>query len=271
MTLSIKNSDVWNSTNTLYAEHPAYSNLWFPSKEAYVKDAGTWKPFYRTQGPQLRVLGGTFATNSATVPATLPITIPATAQIGDYLVVANTNNAGFTEGLVGGTAWVSHTGVFNCGTYCEGAVIHVKICTAQDIGRTYNLNAGGFPIQALVYVFTNPNKYGTTYSYAVPPFGVYDNDSQSNPGNTSSVTVPFSSQLPPKHVYECRLFAFAANGSSTYPNQTYSGPGSFRALTDAYWWRSIGMAYIVNNTGSASSVCSVSNPSALSWVGVRLP
>jgi len=263
----IRNNDNWSSPTTVYGK---LSNTWNPVREIYIKDSGTWKPVYRDEGPQLRVLGGTFATNSATIPATLPVTIPATAQVGDYLVITSTNSSYVLLPYLGGTDWSSFYGYTAIGTYSETVVINIKICTQEDIGATYQLYNGGFPIQAMVYVFTNPNKIGTT-TYNI--YGTYNNDdfyyeSTQNLGNISSVT---TTSTPNRFKYELKIMAFAANGSSTYPTQTYSGPGSFRTLTDAYWWRSIGTSYATNiDVTFPAGTCSLANPSALSWLSIRL-
>jgi hypothetical protein len=263
----IKDNDIWRSPTTVYGK---LSNIWNPAKEIYIKESGTWKPVYRDEGPQLRVLGGTFATNSATIPATLPITIPATAQVGDYLVVTCTNAATVQQPWLGGTYWSFQGGQTGVGTYTENVTINFKICTQQDIGATYQLYNGGFPIQAMVYVFTNPNKIGTTTPLL---WGEYNNndmytESTQYLGNVSSMV---TTSTPNRFKYELKIMAFAANGSSTYPTQTYSGPGSFRTLTDSYWWRSIGTSYATNiDVTFPAGTCSLANPSAVSWVSIRL-
>jgi hypothetical protein len=263
MTLYIKNSGSWLSSPSLSIRSNAY---WTYPRECYIKNAGTWTPFNRTSGPTLRALGGTFATNSSNTTGPLTISIPNTAVVGDYLVIASTNVGGPTEITVGGTSWYSFYGLTSSGaTYGETIRFSIKICTATDIGRTYYLSNGGFSMQAMVYVFTNPNKIGSNATNLTAQLTASTSTISGNSSGISGLT--FAKTFN----YECLLIGLAANGSSGYPNQGYSGQGSFRTITDSYWWRSIGLAYIENNNaGNPTSSFTASNPSALSYAAVRL-
>lgn len=207
-------------------------------------------------GPTLRVNGPSVATNSSSIPSYLSMTIPSQAQVDDYIVICTSNGTTIDESYSRWSRWRRYdTGNTTGGTYNENCTIHVTICEAADIGDTVRIKAGSFSFNAIMYVFSNPNKTDIANINGFTVFTYYPENIETNAtkstSNVSSLAVPAfpGKTFPPNYL---RLTACAFNGSSGYPNPSYSGSGTSRTQNDSYWWRSVIGVVETGNTNSGS-------------------
>jgi hypothetical protein len=235
-------------------------------------------------GPALRVLGPTATPNSATIPSFMSLTVPASAQVGDYIVIASANGVVIPESSpIPSYLFRAIYGGFSTGsTFNENSSFFIKICRAVDIGSAVHLNtSGGFSVHAQMFIFTNPRRTHLDLSYdsGVPgnpysPFDLYPEIfiprvTGFSTGNSTSATIaPIASgvRLPP---YCLKFTVLAANGVSNYPNVSYSGPGSVRHLQDSYWYRSSSCVYETNATNIGNQLFSFAS-SSFSYISVLL-
>ena len=207
-------------------------------------------------GPTLRVNGPSVATNSSSVPAYLSMTVPAQAQVDDYLVICTSNGTTMDASYARGIYWkIFYSGMTTGATWNENVTLFVKVCESADIGSEVRINAGSYSFNAIMYVFTNPNK---TDNQFIAGYGViqYYNEIEANytkgTGNVTSLAVPAFplKEFPPNYL---RFTACAFNGASNYPSPSFSGSGSSRTQNDSYWYRSV-MGVVETGSTNSSSV-----------------
>jgi hypothetical protein len=108
-------------------------------------------------------------------------------------------------------------------------------------------------------VFTNPNKTFIEELSGYQIFQFYPElltdrlNFSKTTSNSTSLSIPAipNKAFPPNYL---RFTACASNGTSGYPNQSFSGSASstLRKKQDSYWWRSISTVYETANTNSSS-------------------
>lgn len=204
-------------------------------------------------GPVLRVNGPGVASNSSSIPSYLSMTIPSQAQVNDYIVICTSNATVMDSSYARASRWVPFYHNIAGGTYGEYVTLWITICESADIGDTVRLNASPYNFNALMYVFTNPNKTDIQSIYGSPVFYHYPSNIESNltlsSSDVTSLSVPAfpNKKFPPNYL---RFTACAFNPTSTYANASYSGSGTSRTQNDSYWWRSV---IGVVETGSTNS------------------
>lgn len=220
-------------------------------------------------GPVLRVNGPSVATNSSSVPSYLSMTIPSQAQVDDYIVICTSNGTSMDPSYARGFRWqIYFVPSFAGGTYGEVVTIWITICESADIGDTVRLRAGPYSFNAIMYVFTNPNKTDVESINGYTPFSFYRDNIETNAvlgsSDVTSLSVPAfpNKKFPPNYL---RFTACAFNGASGYPSPSYSGSGTSRTQNDSYWWRSV-MGVVETGSTNSTSVgtfyCSSSSVAA---------
>jgi hypothetical protein len=195
---------------------------------------------------------------------------PSSASIGDYLVICGIN--GLSSVPLSEDGWASIYSTSSTGsTYFDNSRIHIKICTASDIGSGVSLNASNFYFASNYYVFSNPNN-SFSDSNPINSYGklinfLYNSKNYKNGASTSTV----SSINIPNHpdIYGpnyLKIMAMGCNPNSSNADVSYSGPGVFRGVEDGYWWRSLGSVYQYPATQTNGTVFANGGAGGMSWI-----
>lgn len=230
--------------------------------------------FLSKPGPQLRVQGPSVAVNSASIPNSLSLTVPTSTQVDDYIIVCTSNITAVYNAMVP-NRWTTRYGFTASGTYNEFVTIWILMATSADIGATLSFHANGFSFNAIMDIFTNPNKSNLAHfisgstdvyegRYKIP---VAQNMST---GNTTSITRTdvITNDIPSNYL---RYTAAAANGASANPSIGYSGSGAFRQQRDSYWWRAAARVYEANSSDTGNvGTFTASTPSAIATASILL-